>query len=60
VVTTLKINRQTVQIPVTLYLEDEVTEMALIDSGAGGNFIDMETVERLQLAWIELHRPIMV
>ena len=34
--------------------------MALIDSGAGGNFIDTETVERLQLAWIELRRPIMV
>jgi hypothetical protein len=34
--------------------------MALIDSGAGGNFIDTETVERLQLARIELRRPIMV
>jgi hypothetical protein len=34
--------------------------MALIDSGAGGNFIDMEIVERLQLARIELRRPIMV
>ena len=59
-VTTLEINRQTVRIPVTLHLEDEVTEMALIDSGAGGNFIDTETVERLQLARIELRRPIMV
>jgi hypothetical protein len=34
--------------------------MALIDSGAGGNFIDMQTVERLQLTRIELRRPIMV
>jgi hypothetical protein len=40
---------------IILHLEDEVTKMALIDSGAGGNFIDMEPVERLQLAQIELH-----
>jgi hypothetical protein len=59
-VTTLEITRQTIRISIVLYLEDEVTEMALIDSGAGGNFIDMETVERLQLARIELCRPIMV
>jgi aspartate carbamoyltransferase regulatory subunit len=53
-VTTLEINRQTVRILVILHLEDEVTKMALIDSRAGGNFIDTETVERLQLARIEL------
>jgi hypothetical protein len=34
--------------------------MALIDSRAGGNFINTETVERLQLTRIELRQPIMV
>jgi aspartate carbamoyltransferase regulatory subunit len=53
-VTTLKITRQTIRISIVLHLEDEVTEMALIDSRAGGNFIDTEIVERLQLAQIEL------
>jgi hypothetical protein len=36
------------------------TELALIDSGAGGNFIDEETVTKLQLARTELRRPIVV
>jgi transposase InsO family protein len=34
--------------------------MALIDSGAGGNFIDEETVTKLQLQRTELRRPIQV
>jgi hypothetical protein len=59
-VTTLKITRQTIRISMVLHLQDEVTEMALIDSGAGGNFIDMETVDRLQLAQIELHQLIII
>jgi hypothetical protein len=34
--------------------------MALIDSGAGGNFIDEETVKQLQLTRTELRKPIAV
>jgi transposase InsO family protein len=34
--------------------------LALIDSGAGGNFIDEETVTKLQLTRTELQRPIIV
>jgi hypothetical protein len=59
-VTTLKITRQTIRISMVLHLQDEVTEMALIDSGTGGNFIDTETVDRLQLARIELRQPIII
>jgi hypothetical protein len=48
-VTILKITWQTIRILLILHLEDKVTEIVLIDSRAGGNFIDMETVEKLQL-----------
>jgi hypothetical protein len=43
-----------------LHLPKPVTLMALIDSGAGGNFIDEETVTKLQLARTELLKPIIV
>ena len=59
-VTTLEITRQTIKIPVIIHHDTETTEMALIDSGAGGNFIDIETVTKLQLARIELRKPILV
>jgi hypothetical protein len=59
-VTVLEITRQTIKIPVTLHCDLETTEMALIDSGAGRNFIDTETITKLQLARIELRKPIIV
>ena len=59
-VTILEVTRQTIHIPVTLHLAQNVTEKALIDSGAGGNFIDHQTVENLQLARTELRQPITV
>jgi hypothetical protein len=43
-----------------LHLPKPTTLMALIDSGAGGNFIDEETVKQLQLTRTELRRPIAV
>ena len=53
-VTILEVTRQTIHIPVILHLIQNITEKALIDSRAGGNFIDHQTVEDLQLAQTEL------
>ena len=45
----LEVSQQTIEIKTTLPLDKEVHELALIDSSAGGNFIEEETVNRLQL-----------
>jgi hypothetical protein len=59
---TLEVTRQAIKIPVTLFTSNNcvITEKALIDSGAGGNFIDTHAVERLNLTQIRLSRPIVV
>jgi hypothetical protein len=59
-ITVLEVTRQTVEIRATLHLEKDSEELALIDSGAGGNFIDKETATRLQLSRLELRRTIVV
>jgi hypothetical protein len=61
-VTLLEVTRQTIEIKMTVHrkLENDVDELALIDSGAGGNFIDQETVTNLHLPRTELRRPINV
>ena len=59
-ITLLEVSRQTIEIKTTLHLDKEVDELALIDSGAGGNFIEEETVKRLQLVKTELRRPITI
>jgi len=53
-ITLLEVTRQTIEVKTTLHLEKEVDELALIDSGAGGNFIEEETVNKLQLVKTEL------
>ena len=59
-ITILEVTRQTIEVKVILHLEKDETELALIDSGAGGNFIDETTVRKLQLVTTELRRPITV
>jgi len=59
-ITTLEVNRQSIKIPVNFLIEPQVTELALIDSGAGGNFIDETTVTDLQLPRTELRTIIKV
>ena len=44
----------------TIHHGKDIEELALIDSGAGGNFIDEETATELQLPRTELRRPITV
>jgi hypothetical protein len=50
----LEVTRQTIKISMDLHLPKPTTLMALIDSGAGGNFIDEETIKQLQLTRTEL------
>ena len=59
-ITLLEVTRQTIEVKVVLHLERDEIELALIDSGAGGNFIEEETVRKLQLVKTELRRPITV
>ena len=59
-ITLLEVTRQTIEVKATLHLEKDANELALIDSGAGGNFIEEETVTNLQLVKTELRRPITV
>ena len=54
-ITILEVTRQTIEVKTVLHLEKDEHELALIDSGAGGNFIDEETVNKLQLVKTELH-----
>jgi hypothetical protein len=48
------------KLPTTLHLEKERTELMLIDSGAGGNFIDHDVAKELSLETKELSKPIKV
>ena len=57
---TLEATRQSIKILVTLHIDPQTTELALIDSGAGGNFIDEKTVKDLQLQRTELRTTIKV
>ena len=56
----LEVTRQTIEVKIAIHLESDIDEMALIDSGAGGNFIDEATASKLQLTRTELKRQIMV
>jgi len=56
----LEVTRQTIKITITIHEKKDHTEMALIDSGAGGNFINSETARILQLPMTLLRRPIKV
>jgi len=56
----LEVTRQTIKIAITIHEKKDHTEMALIDSGAGGNFIDSKTVQTLQLPTTLLQRTIKV
>jgi hypothetical protein len=56
----LEVTRQTIEIKTTIHSANDNDELALIDSGAGGNFIDEETATKLQLTRTELRRPIVV
>ena len=58
-VTLLEVTRQTIHIPV-IFEDLQVTERALIDSGAGGNFISEELARKLRLPRTELRRHIVV
>jgi hypothetical protein len=53
-VTLLEVTRQTIEVKANLHLEKKTNELAFIDSGAGGNFLAEETVNRLQLVKAEL------
>ena len=59
-VTLLEVRRQTIEVVTILHLDQDYTEKALIDSGAGGNFMDIETTKCLHLLWTELRRLITV
>ena len=59
-VTLLEVTRQMIEVVTILHLDQDYTEKALIDSGAGGNFIDIETMKHLHLPWTELCRLITV
>ena len=56
----LEVTRQTIEVKLAIHLESDIDEMALIDSGAGGNFIDEATASKLQLIRTELRRHIVV
>ena len=59
-ITLLEVTRQTIEVKTVLHPKRNENELALIDSRAGGNFIEEETVNKLQIVKTELHRLITV
>jgi len=56
----LEVTRQTMRLPVTIHTDRDITESMLIDSGAGGCFLDHDVAKEYSLPLVKLQKPIKV